>query len=70
MIPTPDLSHLTRQDYDLLYEPAGAPYICRLNCTFLFLTRESEDTFLFLDALESDADDLKNSKALICLEVG
>ncbi|KAJ3567159.1 hypothetical protein NP233_g6550 [Leucocoprinus birnbaumii] len=30
----------------------------------------AEDTFLLLDALESDADELKKSKALICLEVG
>ena len=23
MIPTPDISHLTAKDYDLIYEPAG-----------------------------------------------
>ncbi|KAF9452576.1 S-adenosyl-L-methionine-dependent methyltransferase [Macrolepiota fuliginosa MF-IS2] len=51
MIPTPDLSHLTSEDYALTYEPA-------------------EDTFLFLDALESDVEDLKNSRPLICLEIG
>lgn len=51
MIPTPDLSHLTDEDYNVIYEPA-------------------EDTFLLLDALESDADDLKMSRALVCLEVG
>lgn len=51
MIPTPDLSHLTRADYDLVYEPA-------------------EDTFILLDALEQDADELKRLRPSICLEVG
>ncbi|KAI6153333.1 S-adenosyl-L-methionine-dependent methyltransferase [Pisolithus tinctorius] len=30
----------------------------------------AEDTFLFLDALEQDAEDLKGEKPLICLEIG
>ncbi|KAF9650691.1 S-adenosyl-L-methionine-dependent methyltransferase [Thelephora ganbajun] len=51
MIPTPDLSHLTRKDYDLVYEPA-------------------EDTFILLDALEQDADELKKLQPSVCLEVG
>ncbi|PPQ62786.1 hypothetical protein CVT24_000480 [Panaeolus cyanescens] len=51
MIPTPDLSHLKKQDYDQIYEPA-------------------EDTFLLLDALEEDGENLKASNPSICLEVG
>ncbi|KAF4605531.1 S-adenosylmethionine-dependent methyltransferase [Pleurotus pulmonarius] len=30
----------------------------------------AEDTFLLLDALENDAEDLKNSRPSICLEIG
>ncbi|KAK7058353.1 S-adenosylmethionine-dependent methyltransferase [Paramarasmius palmivorus] len=40
MIPTPRLSHLSAEDFDLVYEPA-------------------EDTFILLDALEQDAEDLR-----------
>jgi len=74
MIPTPDLSHLTDEDYNVIYEPAGA-----YKGTFWYQQKRriskslfsfTEDTFLLLDALESDADDLKMSRALICLEVG
>ncbi|KAK2462015.1 hypothetical protein APHAL10511_006478 [Amanita phalloides] len=51
MIPTPDLSHLTPNDYQVIYEPA-------------------EDTFLLLDALESDADELRALRPTTCLEIG
>jgi len=74
MIPTPDLSHLTDEDYNVIYEPAGV-----YKGTFWYQQKRriskslfsfTEDTFLLLDALESDADDLKMSRALVCLEVG
>ncbi|TFK41291.1 S-adenosyl-L-methionine-dependent methyltransferase [Crucibulum laeve] len=51
MLPTPDLSHLSTDDFEVVYEPA-------------------EDTFLFLDALEADAETLKDLKPSICLEIG
>ncbi|KAI8099990.1 S-adenosyl-L-methionine-dependent methyltransferase [Halteromyces radiatus] len=51
MIPTPDLSHLTSQDFGKIYEPA-------------------EDTFLLLDALEQDQDQIQALQPKICLEIG
>lgn len=43
MHPTPDISHITREDYKDVYEP-------------------SEDSFLFMDALEKDANLIKKLK--------
>lgn len=40
MHPTPDISHITREDYRDVYEP-------------------SEDSFLFMDALENDMNLIK-----------
>ncbi|KAL5534632.1 hypothetical protein ACEPAG_1095 [Sanghuangporus baumii] len=51
MLPTPDLSHLTHEDYERVYEPA-------------------EDTFILLDALEADAEELREAKPRICFEIG
>ncbi|THH21012.1 hypothetical protein EW146_g447 [Bondarzewia mesenterica] len=51
MLPTPDTSHLTRSDFEHIYEPA-------------------EDSFLLLDALEQDAQTLRDISPRICLEIG
>jgi len=51
MIPTPNLSHLTRTDFTTVYEPA-------------------EDTFLLMDALEADQQELQSLKPRVCLEIG
>jgi len=51
MLPTPELSHLSAQDFEHVYEPA-------------------EDTFILLDALEQDAEELKALHPVVCLEVG
>ncbi|KAH8120652.1 S-adenosyl-L-methionine-dependent methyltransferase [Phellopilus nigrolimitatus] len=51
MLPTPDMRHLTKEDYKHVYEPA-------------------EDTFIFLDALEEEAEELRRTKPRLCLEIG
>lgn len=73
MIPTPDLSHLTRTDYNLVYEPAGTKTQLtpsNPNLTSACFPRRAEDTFILLDALEKDADELKMLQPSVCLEVG
>ena len=45
--PTPSFSHLKKEDYEHVYEPA-------------------EDTFLMMDALEKDADFLKERRYKNC----
>lgn len=71
MIPTPDLSHLKHSDYDVIYEPAGnMPIIFIRNIHISTVSKTIEDTFLLLDALEADAESLKSSNPLVCLEVG
>jgi len=69
MIPTPDLSHFKRQDYEHVYEPAGP-------CNFLPVRPgethiiPQEDTFALLDALEQDSNVLRGMKPTLCLEIG
>ena len=51
MIPTPALDHITKVDYEHVYEPA-------------------EDTFILLDAVEADFEDLREGKPRLCVEIG
>lgn len=69
MIPTPDLSHLKRQDYEHVYEPAG-PCIFPLHVARRTYAVPQEDTFMLLDALEQDSEVLRRMKPTLCLEVG
>ncbi|WWD22806.1 hypothetical protein CI109_107300 [Kwoniella shandongensis] len=50
-LPTPQIAHLTEDDYEHVYEPA-------------------EDSFILLDALEADAEELRHAKPIICVEIG
>ena len=76
MIPTPNLDHISSKDYEHVYEPAG-----KLIKSLLFDYKNAnnsnsksillEDTFLLLDALEKDAEFLRNEvRPCICLEIG
>jgi release factor glutamine methyltransferase len=51
MLPTPQIGHLTADDYEHIYEPA-------------------EDSFIFLDALELEAEGLRELKPTVCVEIG
>jgi hypothetical protein len=68
MIPTPDLSHLTKHDYEIVYEPAGE--IPQEGAAFLLRTAPTEDTFILLDALEAEADNIRSLAPRVCLEIG
>lgn len=68
MIPTPDLSHLTKHDYEIVYEPAGETP--QEGIVFVFQTEPTEDTFILLDALEAEADNIRSLAPRVCLEIG
>lgn len=70
MIPTPDLSHLTSQDFDKVYEPAGIFLNHCLAQPSAHVGLIIEDTFLLLDALEQDESWLRSLRPTICLEIG
>jgi release factor glutamine methyltransferase len=67
MIPTPDLSHLKKADYEHVYEPAGDTPFPTVNFAWL---NHPEDTFILLDALEEDAEILRALSPRVCLEIG
>ncbi|WVQ93922.1 hypothetical protein IAU59_001000 [Kwoniella sp. CBS 9459] len=50
-LPTPNIAHLTDDDYEHIYEPA-------------------EDSFILLDALEIDAEDIRSFTPTVCVEIG
>ena len=68
MIPTPDLSHLTKNDYEIVYEPAGE--ITEDSTVPVLDTKPTEDTFILLDALEAEADIIRSLAPRVCLEIG
>lgn len=80
MIPTPDLSHLTKKDYESVYEPAGEVSACirllmhtvqvQWHVSSDELSNTTEDSFILLDALEADADAIRSLAPRICLEIG
>ncbi|CAG8509388.1 13904_t:CDS:2 [Acaulospora morrowiae] len=58
MLPTPNLDHLSSEDYEKVYNPAAVSLLL-------------EDTFLFLDTLEDEVRFIKDDiKPCICLEIG
>jgi release factor glutamine methyltransferase len=67
MIPTPDLSHLRPEDYEHVYEPAGKS---SQSLKMIQQIPLLEDTFILLDALEQDAEQLKSISPRISLEIG
>lgn len=63
-LPTPYIGHLTEEDYEHVYEPAGERDQSRP------LLIGPEDSFILLDALEADAIPLRASQPSLCVEIG
>ncbi len=63
MFPTPELGKDI--DFNLVYEPAGMPNRPSIHAYFY-----TEDTYLMLDALEAEFEELRLLKPVICLEIG
>lgn len=70
MIPTPDLSHLTKNDYERVYEPAGEGRSLYEPGEVRTPHKKTEDTFVLLDALEADAEHIRALAPRLCLEIG
>lgn len=78
-VPTPNLDHLSKQDYEVIYDPAGAspPWrrclgCCRFRSPWADrLSPPTEDSFILLDALELDVEELQAGPAgRIVVEIG
>jgi release factor glutamine methyltransferase len=67
MIPTPELAHLSKNDFESVYEPAGP--CCRPKL-YRCADFPAEDTFLLLDALEADQHSLRLLQPRVSLEIG
>lgn len=77
-IATPSLDHLTKLDYESIYDPAGqssAPAPLRRDSSSPFSLLPplvlAEDSFILLDALELDVLELRaGPSGRVCVEIG
>ena len=73
-LPTPYIGHLTSEDYEHTYEPAGEDHPSSARSTLSLLTADltdaPEDSFILLDALEQDANLLRGIEPALCIEIG
>jgi hypothetical protein len=63
-LPTPYIGHLTEEDYEHVYEPAGERGQRRPSLI------GPEDSFILLDALEADTIPLRAARPSLCVEIG
>lgn len=79
-VPTPNLEHLSKKDYEVIYDPAGTsspwlqPAPPRLLSDSVVSDRfcaPTEDSFILLDALELDVEELQAGPAgRVVVEIG